>query len=89
MWVWLKSIVHEGMNHISNVKVHFQDSKWKCKYQNINILWYIDRYYNTDWQFEMFKRGKKMDMILGLSVNLNLVSLFSVTYVVGTHWNSS
>ena len=24
-----------------------------------------------------------MDMILGLSVNLNLVSLFSVTYVVG------
>ena len=28
-----------------------------------------------------------MDMILGLSVNLNIVSLFSVTYVVGTHWN--
>ena len=22
-WVWLKSIVHEGMNHISNVKVLF------------------------------------------------------------------
>ena len=28
-----------------------------------------------------------MDMILGLSVNLNIVSLFSGTYVVGTHWN--
>ena len=23
-----------------------------------------DRYFNTDWQFEMFKRGKPMDMIL-------------------------
>ena len=28
-----------------------------------------------------------MDMILGFSVNFNIVSLFSVTYVVGTHWN--
>ena len=30
-----------------------------------------------------------MDMVLalGLSVNLKLVSLFSVKYVVGTHWN--
>ena len=28
-----------------------------------------------------------MDMILGLSVNLNIVSLFSVTYVVSTHYN--
>ena len=28
-----------------------------------------------------------MDIILGLSVNLNIVSLFSVTYFVGTHWN--
>ena len=26
-----------------------------------------------------------MDKILGLSVNLNLVSLFSATYVVGIH----
>ena len=26
-----------------------------------------------------------MDMVLGLSVNLKMVSLFSVTYVVGTH----
>ena len=28
-----------------------------------------------------------MYMVLGLSVNLKLVSLFSVTYAVGTHWN--
>ena len=28
-----------------------------------------------------------MDMILGLSVNVNIVSLFSVTYVVCTHWD--
>ena len=28
-----------------------------------------------------------MDMVLGLSVNLKIVSLLSVTYVVGTHWN--
>ena len=24
---------------------------------------YSDRYFNTDWQFEMFKRVKPMDMI--------------------------
>ena len=48
-----------------------------------------DRYYNTDWQFEMFKRDKDNghDSGFTLSVNLNLVSLFPVTYVVGTHWN--
>ena len=30
-----------------------------------------------------------MDMILGLSVNFKIVSLFSVilSYVVGAHWN--
>ena len=28
-----------------------------------------------------------MDMVLCLSVNINLISLFSVTYVVGTHSN--
>ena len=28
-----------------------------------------------------------MGMILGLSVNLNIVSLFSVTNAVGIHWN--
>ena len=41
--------------------------------------------FSTDWQFDMFKRGKdnghgtwKMDFFY---------SLFSVAYVVGTHWN--
>ena len=33
------------------------------------------------------KEAKTMDMILGLNVNLNIVSLFPVTYVVDTHWN--
>ena len=28
-----------------------------------------------------------MDIMLGLRVNLKLVSLFSVIYVVGVHWN--
>ena len=28
-----------------------------------------------------------MDMVLGLNGNLKLVSLFSVTYIVGIHWN--
>ena len=31
---------------------------------NKNNLPYSDRYFNTDWQFEMFKRGKPLDMIL-------------------------
>ena len=30
----------------------------------INNLPYSDRYFNSDWQFEMFKRGKQMDMKL-------------------------
>ena len=30
---------------------------------------------------------KTMNMILGLSANLSVVSLFSVKYVVGTYWN--
>ena len=28
----LNCFVHEGMNGISNVKVHFKDSQLKCKY---------------------------------------------------------
>ena len=41
----LNRFVHEGMNHISNVKVHlkfskafdlsFKDSQWKCKYSDM------------------------------------------------------
>ena len=32
----LNRFVHEGMNHISNVKVTFKDSQWKCKYYKMN-----------------------------------------------------
>ena len=36
----------------------------------------------------MFKRGKNnLHLMLRLSVNLNLLFYFTVTYVVGTHWN--
>ena len=28
-----------------------------------------------------------MNLVPGLNVSLKLVSLFSVTYIVGTHWN--
>ena len=28
------------------------------------VLIYSDRYFNTDWQFEMVKRAKPVDMIL-------------------------
>ena len=31
---------------------------------NINNLPYNDRYFTTYWQFEMFNRGKPMDIIL-------------------------
>ena len=34
MWVWLKLNVHEGMNHISNVKVHL-----KTRSGNVNIYY--------------------------------------------------
>ena len=31
---------------------------------NLNNLPYSDRYFNTEWQFDMFKRGKPIGMIL-------------------------
>ena len=31
----------------------------------INNLLYSDRYYNSDWQFEMFKRGKDNGHVTG------------------------
>ena len=31
----------------------------------MNNLKYSDRHFNTDWQFEIFKEAKTMDMILG------------------------
>ena len=47
-----KSIVHE---------IKFDDNS--C-HVNIKKLPYSGRYFNTDWQFEMFKRGRPMDMVL-------------------------
>ena len=51
---------------------------------------YSDRYFSTDWQFEMFKRGKANvhDTCLVYIYISKYVSFISVTYVSGTHWNS-
>ena len=46
-----------------------------------------DRYFSTDWQFDMFKRGKANGHDTCLVYISKNVSLISVTYVVGTHWN--
>ena len=46
----------------------------KCCHVNINSLPYSDRYFNTDWQFEMFKRGKQWTW-----------NLFSVYFKNGFH----
>ena len=32
----LNRFVHEGMNHISNVKVHLKTRDWKCKYLRVH-----------------------------------------------------
>ena len=37
--------------------------RYSC-HVNINNLPDSDMFFNTDWQFEIFKRGKPMDMIL-------------------------
>ena len=42
-------------------KIEFDDNS--C-HLNINNLPYSARYFITDWQFAMFKRGNPMDMIL-------------------------
>ena len=63
-----------------------------CRYSchvNINNLWYSDRYYNTDWQFEMFKRGKDNGHATGFKCKLQNSFLISVTYVVGAHRGNS
>ena len=41
-----------------------------------NNLSYSDRYFNTDKQIEMFKRGKPMDMILVKCIFQNRFPLF-------------
>ena len=43
-----------------------------CKYKQFAISCQV---FNTDWQFEMFKRGKPMDMIL-LSVYFKIGFLY-------------
>ena len=48
----------------------------------INNLPYSDRYFNTDWQFEMFKRGKSFLVYIS-----KYGFLISEPYVVGTHCN--
>ena len=48
---------------------------------------YSDRYFSTDWQFEMFKRGDANGHDTYLVYISKYVSLISVTYVVGAHWN--
>ena len=40
-WCGLNRFVHEGMNHISNVKVHLKTRSWKCKY--LRVLPVLDR----------------------------------------------
>ena len=42
----------------------------------MNNFQYSDRYFNTDWQFEVFKEAKAMDMILCiLYVNFKVIFL--------------
>ena len=69
-----KSIVHE---------IIFGDG---CQV-NINNLPYSDRYFNTNWQLAMFKRGKANGHDSCLVYISKLDSLISLTYVVSTHWN--
>ena len=46
-------------------------------------------YFNTDWQVEMFKRGKgnRHDTSYALISIYKVFLIFSVRYVVGTYWN--
>ena len=50
---------------------------------NINNVWYSDGYFNTDLHFECLKEAKTIDMILQNRLN----TLYSITYVIGNHWN--
>ena len=52
-----------------------------------NNFQYSDRYFNTDWQLELFKRRKDNGHDTWESVNFKIVFLiFSNIYAVGTHW---
>ena len=48
---------------------------------------YGDRRLNTDWQCQMFKRGKDNghDIILGINVNFKVVFLIFCNKCLGTH----
>ena len=37
----LNRCAHEGMNDISNVKVDFKSSQWKCKYNTVIKLYNV------------------------------------------------
>ena len=55
---------------------------------NINNLLYIGGYFNIDLKFEMFFRGKDNGHdTWKMLISKYFPSVFSVTYVVGTHWN--
>ena len=54
-------------------------------------MWYSDRYFSTDRQFEMHKKAKTKDMVLGkcklCCAYFTIVVLMLVMYVVYAHWN--
>ena len=51
-------------------------------------MWYSDGYFNTNLHFECLKEAKTIDMILGKCELQNRSnSLYSITYVIGNHWN--
>ena len=55
---------------------------------NIDNLQYSDIYFNTYWQFKMFKRHKDNRHGTWYKCKFqNSFFSFSVTYVVGSHWN--
>ena len=59
---------------------------WYSSHVNINILLYSGRYFNTNWQLQIFKRGKANGYDT-CSVYFKIRFLILVTYVVGAHWN--
>ena len=63
---WYKDKVYQADIYRKNntcTSCVFNGFKYSC-HENINNLPYSDRYFDTDCQFEMFKRGMPMDMVL-------------------------
>ena len=50
-----------------------------------------DRYFNTAWQFEMFKIvGIPVDTLINVYFKIGTINFSNMQmYVVGTHWNSN